>query len=281
MSRLCYNRYYRMKKVTDFTLYTGIVSDFDATLAGSDSTINKPVVEEVRKWMAAGKSFSIATGRQFTGIIQRSARELGLTAPQIVRGGAEIVDPLTGKVLHAELMPDDDARALVELLLTKDYDMWVEKDETIYTPGGLIVANYDAVPFADLTTLVVHQIPKIHIRPCDDSEKVAYVENELINRFPKLHFIRLHNKRGKSWDVTASTATKHMAVFRLAELLNTTPSQLIGMGDGYNDFSLLTACGYKVVMGNAVEELLPLADMVTKTVSEDGVAFAIKTFLDC
>lgn len=268
-----------MKTNVDFSRYTGIVCDFDATLAGLDITINQPVVEEVKRWMKAGKSFSIATGRQFNGVIARSCQELGLTAPQIVRGGAEIIDPQSGKVLHAELIADTDAKDLVALLLEKKYDMWVEKDDTIYTPEGKVVMHYDTVPFADLAGLTLEHIPKIHIRPVVDAEKISFVENDLIKRFPNLHFIRLHNKSGKSWDVTASTATKHLAVFRLAELVNTVPGHLIGMGDGYNDFSLLTACGYKVAMGNAVEELLPLADMVTKTVSEDGVAFAIKKFL--
>ena len=259
--------------------YRGIISDFDSTLAGSDITINEPVVAAVRRWMDSGKSFSIATGRQFNGAIKRACTVLDLTTPQIVRGGAEIIDPKTEKVLSSTVMPDDAVKEIVAILLARNYAMWVEKDDAIYTPEGEVVAHYDTVPFKDLEDLVLHTIPKIHIRPVGEPERIAYVEQDLMQMFPQLHFIQLHYKFGKSWDVTASDATKQMAVLRLAAILDCKPDALIGIGDGYNDYSLLSACGYKVAVDNAVPELKAIADMIAPSVTDDGVAAVINRFL--
>ncbi|MFI5265561.1 MAG: HAD family hydrolase, partial [Candidatus Levyibacteriota bacterium] len=79
--------------------YKLIIADFDGTLAGRDGIISKTVEEAIRKWRKAGGDFSIATGRQYA-MIQDEVDKLGITTPQITRGGAEIVDPKTGKVIY-------------------------------------------------------------------------------------------------------------------------------------------------------------------------------------
>ena len=54
---------------------------------------------------------------------------------------------------------------------------------------------------------------------------------------------------------------------------------MIGIGDGYNDFPLLMACGLKIAMGNAVEDLKAIADFIVPSVEQDGVAHAINRFI--
>ncbi len=56
-------------------------------------------------------------------------------------------------------------------------------------------------------------------------------------------------------------------------------NEIIGVGDSYNDFPLLMACGLKVAMGNAAPELKEIADYIAPTVEEDGVVDVIKRFV--
>ncbi|HXS15232.1 MAG TPA: HAD hydrolase family protein, partial [Candidatus Saccharimonadales bacterium] len=55
--------------------------------------------------------------------------------------------------------------------------------------------------------------------------------------------------------------------------------EIIGIGDGHNDFPLLMACGLKVAMGNAVDDLKAIADYIAPSVDEDGVADVIEKFI--
>jgi hydroxymethylpyrimidine pyrophosphatase-like HAD family hydrolase len=55
--------------------------------------------------------------------------------------------------------------------------------------------------------------------------------------------------------------------------------EIIGVGDGYNDFPLLMACGLKVAMGNAVPDLKEIADYIAPSVVEDGVVDIISKFI--
>ncbi|MOA17021.1 putative phosphatase [compost metagenome] len=51
------------------------------------------------------------------------------------------------------------------------------------------------------------------------------------------------------------------------------------MGDGYNDIAMLEFAGLGVAMGNAPEEIKELADYVTDTNMNDGVAQVVESFI--
>jgi hydroxymethylpyrimidine pyrophosphatase-like HAD family hydrolase len=87
-------------------------------------------------------------------------------------------------------------------------------------------------------------------------------------------------KKELFWVSTVSaTATKLHAVVRIAELLGIETKEIIGVGDSYNDFPLLEACGLKIAMGNAVPELKAIADFIAPSVEDDGVAMVIEKFI--
>ena len=50
-------------------------------------------------------------------------------------------------------------------------------------------------------------------------------------------------------------------------------------GDSHNDMAMIQAAGLGVAMGNAEEEVKAIADFVTLSNLEDGVAFAVKRFV--
>lgn len=54
---------------------------------------------------------------------------------------------------------------------------------------------------------------------------------------------------------------------------------IISDGDGYNDFSLLMACGLKIAMGNPIEDLNAVVDEVVPSVEEDGLVYILKKYL--
>lgn len=82
-----------------------------------------------------------------------------------------------------------------------------------------------------------------------------------------------------SLDIMAKEASKLHGIVEVAKLLNIKTHEMIGVGDGYNDFPLLMACGLKIAMGNAVPELKAIADFVAPGVDEDGVATVIEKFI--
>ena len=56
-------------------------------------------------------------------------------------------------------------------------------------------------------------------------------------------------------------------------------AEVMAIGDGVNDISLLSSAGLAVAMGNAADELKAVADYVTLDVDHHGVAAAVEKFL--
>jgi hydroxymethylpyrimidine pyrophosphatase-like HAD family hydrolase len=108
--------------------------------------------------------------------------------------------------------------------------------------------------------------------------------DELVAQLTKIPNVAVHRmpawERGKiAVAVSHALATKQHAVSEVAKLLGMQTREMIGVGDGYNDFPMLMACGLKVAMGNAVDELKAIADFVAPSVDQDGVATVIEKFI--
>ena len=75
---------------------------------------------------------------------------------------------------------------------------------------------------------------------------------------------------------SSALATKDNAIKTLCTHLNIQPSEIVAFGDDYNDSGMLTLCGTGVAMGNAIAEVKAIADDVTLSNDDDGIAVWLK-----
>ena len=85
------------------------------------------------------------------------------------------------------------------------------------------------------------------------------------------------------WDrylfINRKGGNKASAVERLCKYFGITMSEAITMGDDRNDIDMLEEAGLGIAMGNAHETIKKVADYVTASNEEDGVALALEKFL--
>lgn len=62
----------------------------------------------------------------------------------------------------------------------------------------------------------------------------------------------------------------------LCEHYDIAPEETISFGDQFNDIDMLKASGYSVAMGNAIDEVKAVANHITLTNNEDGVAKTLR-----
>ena len=55
--------------------------------------------------------------------------------------------------------------------------------------------------------------------------------------------------------------------------------EMIACGDGFNDVSMIKYAGLGVAMENAKEQVKEVADFITKSNEDDGVAYVIEKFI--
>jgi Cof subfamily protein (haloacid dehalogenase superfamily) len=80
-------------------------------------------------------------------------------------------------------------------------------------------------------------------------------------------------------DAMSLYAGKKQGVLDTCRHYGIDPAETCAIGDGPNDLSLFEACGLKIAMGNAVDELKKYADASVSGIDEDGFAEAFEKYI--
>jgi Cof subfamily protein (haloacid dehalogenase superfamily) len=259
--------------------YKAIACDFDGTLVGKGHHISPKVKEAIQEFIQLGGVFSLATGKGYGSVVLNALRELNLKSPQIVMGGGEIIDPQTGNVLHGEYLSFETMEKLVGRLMQKGLVPEVHEGGFVYLPVSeeAYEAKMDYKTYKPLGKINRDRIAKVRIIFSEHKldQIIQLVDSQIKPHIHDIECMQSNTPYSFGYDFTSVRATKHLAILQLAHMLEVSPEEMVGIGDGYNDFSLLEACGYKVAMGNAPEDLKAIADYVAPSVENDGVAEAI------
>ena len=81
------------------------------------------------------------------------------------------------------------------------------------------------------------------------------------------------------FDINNKNIDKGIGIKHLIENLGIKKEETIGFGDGVNDLAMFRECGIGVAMGNAEEKLKDMADYITQTNDEHGVAEFIEKYI--
>lgn len=249
--------------------YKAVIVDIDGTLVvptqASASRPSQKVIDTVKKVKEKGVYFSIATGRS----LDRSlniVNSLQLNSPIILDNGALIYDCKTKKYIWESLVAKEAILQVGHLL---------EKE----APLKIIIYD-DNLRLTSFNKISKWRVSKILI--LDLSEDRSTKLHKKLKAIPNVSLTRSivgHAPVKEAIHVTNIDATKQVGVHKLAQYLNIATSKIIGIGDSYNDFSLLMACGLKVAMGNATDDIKAIADYIAPTYWEDGVAYVLEKFI--
>lgn len=238
--------------------------DVDGTLIALQlhARPSKKVISAIAK---ANKKIHVglATSRPYS-VLKDISDDLQLSGPSIILGGVQIMDMVSKKVVWERPINLNDFKDIVNILKSfKVNFIYQDKDTDINFSDNSIVEKPLQI--------------WVHATEDEPAEKI-------INDLTKISNIAVHKM--VSWDlgkvdltITHALATKQHGIFEVAKLLKIDTQDIIGVGDGYNDFPLLMACGLKVAMGNAVEDLKAIADYIAPPVEKDGAADVIEKFV--
>ncbi|WP_294403507.1 HAD family hydrolase [uncultured Clostridium sp.] len=73
--------------------------------------------------------------------------------------------------------------------------------------------------------------------------------------------------------------TKASAILKILDYINVDVSDSYAFGDSHNDIEMLNTVGCGIAMGNASDEIKQHSNKITKSVSEDGVAYGIENYI--
>lgn len=256
-----------------------VVVDVDGTLIGSDGRATAVVEESAKACVDAGIAVGLATGRM-PRACRPLAQQLGLIGPHVVHNGAELW--ADGRAVRTWPLPPAHTEALLEVCAR--HDLYAE----LYVDDGYWVTDLrpearphwdllGAEPFGLLDDADVDRSDIIKatvlLFPADDVDAVI---GELTAadltcgpaHAPLLPHVTFIN-------VTDEQVDKGVAVAAAAEHLGCGLSDVVAVGDGLNDLSMLAVAGTAVAMGQAADQVIAAAHLVVPEVDADGVAHAL------
>lgn len=264
--------------------YRLLVVDIDGTLLGSEGGISaedKAALEEARR---AGIRVCLSTGRALQSC-QPIIKELSLDGYHIFFDGALVtspdreiyVEPLDRGVVGEAVEFAQKNKISLELYSSKHY--FIEQSNW----GTDINRQYFNLEpeVVDFRKLVGERIIKGGLISRNDEE--AAKAKSFRTRFDlSLRFSLAKSPAFPGVEFTniiAPGVSKGKALTNLAAHLGIPLEEVVAIGDGPNDISLLSVAGLAVAMGNAVDEVMAVAHQVTRSVRDSGVAAAIREFL--
>lgn len=246
------------------TKYKAIIYDVDGTLIPNrhDGVPSKKLIEAVRKAQKT-THIGVATARSYA-LLSPVSSLLHLTGPSIVHGGPRIVDMATQTTLWEQPMEPTEMKQIVDFAdsLKIQFKIYDNSEEIKYSPTYKPFKPYNI--WAHKTT-------------DDIVEKFRHFTSQFSDI--TVHTVPSWEMGKIDFTVTHVNATKQHGIFEIAKILKIDTHEIIGVGDGNNDLPLLMACGLKVAMGNAGEDLKAIADYIAPDVENDGAVDVIEKFV--
>lgn len=252
-----------------------IVVDLDGTLLNS----NKRVSERSSKALLAahdqGIRIIVATARPPRSVQFLLSQEVRNISSFIYYNGAMISCPYHNFTYHQAIDQQLSAALLDYIMEDDNVDVSIEVADQWYTPKQFdtdVIHAVGGMPnVLPLDELKLLQPTKIIAMNMQDHET-------LMNRFGEQVKI-LVTDRGELVQISHLQAGKELALQRLCREYQIALKDVIIFGDDTNDMGLFYSSSYCVAMGNAIDELKQLADEVTSSNDDDGVATVIERLL--
>ena len=270
-----------------------IAIDIDGTLLDSRSQVSPTNLEALQRAHQAGIEIVLVTGRRHSFALP-IAESLGFDLWIISSNGA-VTRSTRGESFHRDLLPRATAVHLCR-------SMREFRDNTVITfdretMGAIVCEQHERLygviqrwmeknaPFIEYVNPIEKALVEdpIQVMFCGEVELMKsavqrLLECEFANAITVLR-TQYDHRNLTIVDVLHGGCSKGHALERWASHRGLDRSEVMAIGDNYNDIEMLTFAGHPVIMGNASDDLKQNGWTVTLHNDESGVAAAIEQVL--
>lgn len=255
--------------------YKLILSDVDGTLVDEKQNISETLLAMVKQYQDNGGIFAIASGR-IEESVKKYCEQLKINTPCILYNGAKIVDVLNDKCIYEETLDAKHVKTVFEILKSYKTDFIIySKNKAYISKTNDVLNNYmkkDGIlcnEHKDIQS--IDPITKILI--IGEESVIEGLEKEVRISLDSVSYIV--RSEPTYLEILPCNTSKGEALKKLSEYMDIALDEIVAVGDNLNDMEMIMNAGVGVAVMNAHPRLLEVADYVTATNIDDGVAKVI------
>lgn len=260
--------------------YRLIATDLDGTLLRSDESVSRRTRDALAAATAAGAAHLVVTGRGVPWT-RHILDDLGYDGLAVCGQGAQVYDASSHRLLTSVTLD----RRLAGVALAKiesavgPLHLAASRDgldgDVLVGPGYAVTGSLPATPFTDASDLWSAPLNKIYIQHPDLSDdELAEAARQAAGGF-----VTVAMAGAGIVELLPLGLSKATGLSLAARRLGIRKSETIAFGDMPNDIPMFAWAAHGVAMANAHQELRAVADEVTSSNEDDGIAEVLERFL--
>jgi HAD superfamily hydrolase (TIGR01484 family) len=261
--------------------YRLIATDLDGTLLRSDESVSPRTRDALAAATAAGAAHIVVTGRAVPWT-RHILDDLGYEGLAVCGQGAQVYDAGAHRLLTSVTLD----RQLAGVALAKieaevgPLHLAASRDglegEVLVGPGYAVTGTLPSTPLTDAADLWAAPLNKIYIQhPELSDDELAVAAREAAGGF-----VTVAMAGEGIVELLPLGLSKATGLSLAARRLGLKATDTIAFGDMPNDVPMFAWASRGVAMANAHEELRAVADEVTSSNEEDGIALVLERLLD-
>ncbi|GKX67557.1 Cof-type HAD-IIB family hydrolase [Inconstantimicrobium mannanitabidum] len=272
-----------------------IIMDVDGTLTNDKKIITEKTKNALIQAQKSGVILILASGRPTSGLMN-FAKELKMNENHgllVSYNGSKVVDCETNKVLFNETMSVEQGQAVLEHMKKFDVKPMIDKGEYMYINDVFNnEIQYKGSPF----NIIQYESRNGRFKLCEKDDLAAFADyalNKILTagtpEYLKTHYKEMMEPFKDTlncvftadffFEFTAKGIDKAKALDTVLIPMGYKKEEMIAFGDGHNDASMVKYAGIGVAMANAVDALKEVANEVTLSNEEDGIAHTLSKYI--
>ncbi|TCS81820.1 hypothetical protein EDD72_11158 [Tepidibacillus fermentans] len=274
--------------------YKLLALDIDGTLFSSKKYILPQTKKMIRNVIKDGLLVTLATGRSYS-FAKEIAKDLNIKIPIITHDGALIANCLEQPLFISKL-PNEIVQKMIEMITDFQLDFELQQDpysiinvrypwKNFFNTKSLsalkykfveyrsskFISNQDMLSYIKLNRIEPQKISIV----AENEKKIQFIMKELLTKFHDQ--IRI-TYSGMGFEILPKDISKAFGLKVLSSELGIDSTEIIAIGDNHNDIEMIEYAGLGVAMDNAPQKVKKLANYVTRSNDENGIAYVIQRF---
>lgn len=273
-----------------------IIMDVDGTLTNGQKVITSKTKEALMKAEESGAILVLASGRPTSGLLD-IARELEMDKHHgllVSYNGSKVIDCETMETLFNQALSVEEGKAVLEHMKKfQKVRPMIDKGEYMYVNNVYDnMIQFNGAPF----DVIQYESRGGKFKLCEQEDLAEFVDfplNKILTtsdpEYLQEHYQEMMEPFKETlscmftgpfyFEFTAKGIDKAKALDTVLIPMGYKKEEMIAFGDGHNDASMVKYAGIGVAMENAVQDLKDIADEVTLSNEEDGIAVSLYKYM--